>query len=67
MTVDQDVYDAVIVAVNRGNETATASVQVPAAWGEQVAQELITGTIAESDRDQLTVEVPPLETRIYTP
>jgi alpha-amylase len=65
--VDEESNDAVIVAVNRGSEAATAEVPVPAAWGEQVAAELITGKLAVTDRDQLTVEVPPLETRIYTP
>ena len=65
--VDEESGDAVVVAVNRGSVEATGSVPTPAAWGEQVIRELITEKGLEAYRDELTVTVPAMETRIYTP
>jgi len=65
--VDEASGDAVIVAVNRGGETASVSVPAPGLWGGRAVRELLTDTDANTGDGQLTVEVPSLETRIYTP
>lgn len=57
---DEASGDTVIVAVNRGNAQATASVAVPAAWGTAAAADLLGGGEAPSRDGQLHVEVPPL-------
>jgi alpha-amylase len=65
--VDEASGDAVIVAVNRGGEAASAQVPVPGLWGERAVRELLSGSPAATAAGQLRVEVPALETGIYTP
>jgi alpha-amylase len=65
--VDEASGDAVIVAVNRGGEAASAEVPVPGLWGERAVRELLSGSPAATAAGQLRVEVPALETGIYTP
>lgn len=58
--------NAVVVAVNRGQAEARASVDAPAAWGGG-AREAMTGSPVVLDGGRLEVVVPPRQARVYVP
>ncbi|HSN73306.1 MAG TPA: alpha-amylase family glycosyl hydrolase, partial [Steroidobacteraceae bacterium] len=62
---EPDQSDAVIVAVNRGQTLATASVPTPAEWQDATVVDALTGTAAATSGGALEVAVPGRSVRIY--
>jgi len=58
--------NAVVVAVNRGQAEASASVAAPAAWTGAVG-EALTGAAAAVADGKLNIVVPPRQARVYVP
>jgi alpha-amylase len=75
LSTEKDLYvferreaaDAVIVAVNRGSEPATASVAVPAEWGATPAVDLLDGSPVAREGGSMTLLVGPRQARIVAP
>jgi alpha-amylase len=63
---DADAGNAVVVAVNRGQTEASASVDAPAAWNG-TAGEVLTGAAAAVAGGKLALVVPPRQARVYVP
>jgi alpha-amylase len=63
---DADAGNAVVVAVNRGQTEASASVDAPAAWSG-TAGEVLTGAAAAVAGGKLALVVPPRQARVYVP
>jgi alpha-amylase len=61
---DADAGNAVVVAVNRGQTEAGASVDAPSAWNG-TAGEVLTGTAAAVAGGKLNLVVPPRQARVY--
>jgi alpha-amylase len=63
---DSAAGNAVVVAINRGQAEARASVEAPAAWGGG-AREAMTDSPVAVAGGRLEVVVPPRQARVYVP
>ena len=61
---DEAAGNAVVVAVNRGQSEASASIEAPAAWQGAVS-EAIEGVAVPLDAGRLNVVVPPRQARVF--
>jgi alpha-amylase len=57
--------DAVVVAINRGAQPATASFEAPAEWGDAPVQELWNGTEVARSGNRLEAPVEPRGAKIF--
>lgn len=57
--------DAVIVAINRGADSAAASVPMPERWRGATVREALTGAPAQLDDGRLAVKAPPRMAQVY--
>lgn len=56
----------VIVAVNRGSEAATATVDLPAGWQDEVViSEVNSSAQPATDANRMEISVPPVQVRIF--
>ncbi|MEW5756966.1 MAG: alpha-amylase family glycosyl hydrolase [Pseudomonadota bacterium] len=62
---DQASNDSVIVAVNRGEAQATATVPPPSRWTEEAVREALSGAPAEIDDGRLVIKTPPRTAQVY--
>ena len=61
---DEASRDAVVVAVNRGAQPATASFEAPAAWGDAPVQDEWTGEEVPRSGGRIEITVAPRDARI---
>jgi alpha-amylase len=64
---DEADHDAVVVAVNRGTEPATASFDAPPEWGDAAVGDLLSGDPAARSGGRIEIAVPPRGARILAP
>lgn len=62
---DEGSGDAVVVAVNRGAQSAAATVPVPQRWRGRTVREALSGAPAVANDGQLTIEAPPRTAQVY--
>ena len=62
---DKTSDDAVIVAVNRGADPASASVVLPERWRDFSVREALSGASVEPQEGQLPVSTPPHTAQVY--
>jgi alpha-amylase len=64
---DEGSGDAVVVAINRGAESAAAAVPAPPRWRGRAVREALTGAAVTLDDGRLSIQAPPRSARVYVP
>ena len=62
---DATAGDTVIVAINRGENHAVATVALPLRWRQHTVREALSGIAAQRDEERLTIDTPPRTAQIY--